>query len=88
MLTPADRSQLRKIETQLAAQDPAFAARMRTPERLPPFPVVTVLCFGFYVVWPFIALLAGPTAAFIAALAFGTLVTALFVHRLARPPGC
>jgi hypothetical protein len=86
MLSPADRRQLRKIETQLAAQDPGFAARMRTPERLPPFPIVTFLCFGFYVVWPFIALLAGPTAALIAVPAFGTLVAALVVRRRAHPP--
>jgi hypothetical protein len=87
MLSPAERRQLGQIENQLAAQDPGFAARMRAPERLPPFPIVTFLCFGFYVVWPFIALLAGPTAALIAVLAFGTLVAALVVRRRAHRPG-
>jgi hypothetical protein len=81
MLSPADRSRLREIEAQLTAHDPGFVARMRTPEHLPPFPIVTVLCVGFYVAWPFVALLAGPTAALVAGLVFAAAVVAVAVAR-------
>jgi hypothetical protein len=81
MLSPADRGQLRDIEARLAAHDPAFAARMRTTGNPPPFPTVTVLCMSFYVAWPFVALLAGPTAALAAVPIFGAALLAVVVAR-------
>ena len=80
-MTPAERRRLRAIETNLTATDPAFAARLRALEPPPPFPLGTILSLGFYVVWPFIALVAGPAVALATATAFTAALLAIVVTR-------
>jgi hypothetical protein len=65
MLDDRDRRVCQQIEDRLAADDPAFASRMRAagPPRLSP--AALALCAIWYIVTPILALLAGRTAALV-----------------------
>jgi DUF3040 family protein len=79
-----DDDVLADLERRLAAEDPAFLARMHRTSPAPTFPSIFVLCVLLFIATPPISLLFGPSAALWASAAVGAVIAAVITRRRRR----
>jgi hypothetical protein len=81
-MTKNERSALRAIEQNLIHTDPAFAARMGTPDATArPFPVLSVPCATTYICVPLEAVLFGWRSAVITLYLVAVTIAIVLVRR-------
>jgi hypothetical protein len=84
MLSNSERRQVYELERQLAAEDPAFVARMRVPRVRPEIPVLPVALALLWLVAPILMLVGGWPAVTAAVCVIGTFATGALLRRRNR----